>query len=428
MARRRTLLDDFAAQARAKASSPALHYVDGAESLVLTYAQLISEACAVARGLILAGCGVGARVADFCDEGPAIALALLGIALAGGVVVPLDPALPAARLRSLLADADVSLLLCSAASVAALAAKLENSRAPLLALEAVGAAGDAPLPTPTPDALVHLIYTSGSTGAPKAVAVEHGALRAYGWAKIEAHGIRGLRASARLGAHVGPVHWRRLLDARRRRDALRRAARNCCRTWRARCAPRARATCARRHRCGRCCGRASRSTTSRWSHSAARRSRVASSPRRVVRRARRCTTRTASPKLRSTRRSAAPSRPARRQCARRARRCPASRSRSRPLPRRKRRCRRDPRRRRTAGRGYWRRDALTADRFVWLAPDEVRVVAEGRPVRYPEARAPRTTASPPVAASGGGAGFGRATWGRGARWRACACSDASTLR
>ena len=226
-ARRRTLLDDVAAQARAKPSSPALHYVDGAESLVLTYAQLISEARAVARGLILACCVNGARVADFCDEGPAIALALLGIALAGGVVVPLDPALPAARLRSLLADADVSLLLCSAASSAALAAKLENSRTPLLALEAVGAAGDVLLPTPTPDALVHLIYTSGSTGAPKAVAVEHGALRAYGWAKIEAHGIRAgcARVPARLGAHVGPVHWRRLLDARRRRDTLRRAAR-----------------------------------------------------------------------------------------------------------------------------------------------------------------------------------------------------------
>ena len=59
-------------------------------------------------------------MADFCDEGPAIVLALLGIALAGGVVVPLNPALPAARLRSLLADADVSLLLCSAASSAAL--------------------------------------------------------------------------------------------------------------------------------------------------------------------------------------------------------------------------------------------------------------------------------------------------------------------
>ena len=37
-------------------------------------------------------------------------------------------------------------------------------------------------------------------------------------------------------------------------------------------------------------------------------------------------------------------------------------------------------------RGYWRRDALTADRFVWLSADEVRVVAEGRAVRYPEAR------------------------------------------
>ena len=83
---RSTLVDDFAAHARANPSSPALHYVDGAESLVLTYAQLISEAHAVARGLILAGCVPGARVADFCDEGPAIVLALLGIALAGGVL------------------------------------------------------------------------------------------------------------------------------------------------------------------------------------------------------------------------------------------------------------------------------------------------------------------------------------------------------
>ena len=103
--------------------------------------------------------------------------------------------------------------------------------------------------------------------------------------------VRAVSSSRRTrGTRALATFSRRSPPARRSASCR---ARNCCRIWPARCAPRARATCARRHRCGRCCGRASRSTTSRWSHSAARRSRVASLPRRVVRRARRCTTRTA---------------------------------------------------------------------------------------------------------------------------------------
>ena len=385
--RRCTLLDDFAAQARAQPSSPALHYVDGAESLVLTYAQLISEAQAVARGLVLAGCIAGARVADFCDEGPAIVLALLGIALAGGVVVPLDPALPAARLRSLLADADVSLLLCSAASVAALSAKLETSRTPLLALEAVGAAGDAPLPTPTPDALVHLIYTSGSTGAPKAVAVEHGALRAYGWAKVEAHAIRaGCTRCLLVSAHtwdpcIGDVF-----------STLAAGATLCV-------VPRAQllqdlAGALRATRASHVCA-----TPSLW---ALLRPGVAlddlevvalggeALPRRLV--ASSCGAPNAAVhNTYGVTEAAVYQTIGRAEPTGAAAMCAAGA----PLP----------------GialalapvaaaeaegageilvggaqlaRGYWRRDALTADRFVWLSGDEVRVVAEGRAVRYPE--------------------------------------------
>ena len=59
---------------------------------------------AVARALLEQGVGPGALVADFCDDGPGLVLAILGVLSAGATVVPLDPTQPRARLAALLED------------------------------------------------------------------------------------------------------------------------------------------------------------------------------------------------------------------------------------------------------------------------------------------------------------------------------------
>ena len=79
----------------------ALIYIDPAcsQQLCLTYAVLLQQQDAVARALLEQGVGPGALVADFCDDGPGLVLAILGVLSAGATVVPLDPTQPRARGR-----------------------------------------------------------------------------------------------------------------------------------------------------------------------------------------------------------------------------------------------------------------------------------------------------------------------------------------
>ncbi|CCD96147.1 putative Non-ribosomal peptide synthase:Amino acid adenylation (modular protein) [Bradyrhizobium sp. ORS 375] len=127
----------------------------------------------------LAACGVGREVAValWMERSPAFVAALLGVLKAGGAYVPLDPAWPVARVRRILADGEIRLLIAGDDLLAA-AQGLE-----CLVLDARWRDGDpsegfAPRAA-HPAQTAYVIYTSGSTGAPKGVAVSHGALGNY---------------------------------------------------------------------------------------------------------------------------------------------------------------------------------------------------------------------------------------------------------
>ena len=115
---------------------------------------------------------------------------LIGVLKAGGAYVPLDPRYPRERLRFILEDAGVAVLLTHRG----LAENFPTGRydvvdldAPLPALSArdpravpAGFVPQAPASTAlrsqrgaAPDDLAYIIYTSGSTGLPKGVAIEH---------------------------------------------------------------------------------------------------------------------------------------------------------------------------------------------------------------------------------------------------------------
>lgn len=105
-------------------------------------------------------------------------LALLGVLSSGACYVPLDPDYPVGRLRQMIEDAGVQIVVTDAA----VRARLTGSDALFDGLTLIDAdaasAGNASaaLPVLLPDQLAYVIYTSGSTGRPKGVAITHGAL------------------------------------------------------------------------------------------------------------------------------------------------------------------------------------------------------------------------------------------------------------
>jgi amino acid adenylation domain-containing protein len=163
-----TLPERFATQA---ARAPeAVAVIAGAERL--TYGEVDRRSDELARRLRTAGVGPGSRVALLLGRTPDVPIAILAAWKAGAAYVPLDPEWPAERLQTVLADAEPALLIHRGplpAPVAMPALDLAEPGAPV---------GQGELPGFRSDRLAYLIYTSGTTGKPKAVMVEHGSVAA----------------------------------------------------------------------------------------------------------------------------------------------------------------------------------------------------------------------------------------------------------
>lgn len=122
----------------------------------LTYAALDARSREIARGLLRRGVVAGTRVGLAIPRSFDVVAAMLAIFRIGAVVVPVDPAWPAARRAMIERDAELALTI----------------DAQMLAT--LGIAGEELAPVAAEIALD--IYTSGSTGEPKAVVLTHGAL------------------------------------------------------------------------------------------------------------------------------------------------------------------------------------------------------------------------------------------------------------
>jgi amino acid adenylation domain-containing protein/non-ribosomal peptide synthase protein (TIGR01720 family) len=138
----------------------------------LSYRELDVRSDALARRLRALGVGAESRVALLLERTLDIPVAILGVWKAGGAYVPLDPDAPAARLAGLLADAEPALVIHRGGLPVALA---EGVRSLDLAAQEPPLSAPA-LPEVSPGHLAYLIYTSGTTGKPKAVMIEHGNL------------------------------------------------------------------------------------------------------------------------------------------------------------------------------------------------------------------------------------------------------------
>ena len=193
-AERHQLLIEWQDTAAAEATSATLHQLVQSravdrpdavavvfESEQLTYFGLSREADRLAHRLRHAGAGPETLVWLFLERSVEMVVALLATLEAGAAYVPLDPAHPSERLAATLADAETPLVVTVERLAGALPRELSAGgprRGQVLCLDgerALAAAGsdDDPAVRSVPESLAYAIYTSGSTGRPKGAMNAH---------------------------------------------------------------------------------------------------------------------------------------------------------------------------------------------------------------------------------------------------------------
>lgn len=148
---------------------------NGADSM--TFRELAVQSARLATYLISLGAGPDVPIALCLERSFDFIVSALAALESGGAYLPLDPAWPAARLETILNDAQAPLVI-SRGSLAARAAA-HGTRTIDLDVAAATIQRCTPLVKPiaiTGDKLAYVIYTSGSTGRPKGVEVTHGNL------------------------------------------------------------------------------------------------------------------------------------------------------------------------------------------------------------------------------------------------------------
>ena len=160
----------FEEQVRLQPDAPAVTH----NRTTLSYRELNSRANRIAHRLLELGVKRDTAVGVSLRRGTDIAAAFMGIAKAGAGYLPLDPDYPSDRLKLMVDDSAVSVLVTQA--------ELEPLFAACSARTVfIGAGGEDldKLSSENPDVdvspgdLAYLIYTSGSTGMPKGVMVDH---------------------------------------------------------------------------------------------------------------------------------------------------------------------------------------------------------------------------------------------------------------
>jgi|GEM_PF-597043 len=146
------------------------------EELQLTYSELNRRSNQLARHLRQLGIGPGSLVALYLDRSPEMLVSLLAVLKTGAAYVPLDPGYPRERLKFILEDSRVAVMvtqehLAQEFSGDFTVVSLERD------WEQISRQSEENLATSSSaEFLAYVIYTSGSTGKPKGVGISHCAL------------------------------------------------------------------------------------------------------------------------------------------------------------------------------------------------------------------------------------------------------------
>jgi len=204
--RRRACVADLVMEA-ARLSPNAIALSSGAHSM--TFGDLAARSTRLASYLIALGAGPEVPVALCLERSFDFIVSALAALLSGAAYLPLDPAWPAARLRTILDDAQAPLVI-SRGSLAKLAVGNGTRTIDLdTAARAIERCDCLAEPVAiTRDNLAYIIYTSGSTGQPKGVEVTHGNLLNLIFWHRKTFGITaGDRASHLAGVGFDAAVW-----------------------------------------------------------------------------------------------------------------------------------------------------------------------------------------------------------------------------
>ncbi|WAC90406.1 amino acid adenylation domain-containing protein [Mycobacterium sp. Aquia_213] len=137
----------------------------------MTYRELDEASNRLAHLLVGRGAGPGECVAVLFSRSAEAIVAILAVLKSGAAYLPMDPAVPDARIEFVLADAAP----IAAVTTAELADRFHASGIPVVDVDdpTLKAQPCTALPAPTPDDIAHIVYTSGTTGVPKGVLTSH---------------------------------------------------------------------------------------------------------------------------------------------------------------------------------------------------------------------------------------------------------------
>lgn len=148
-----------------------------------TYAELRDRTLRVAQELRHRGVGPENVVAIALERSADSVISILGVLASGAAYVPVDVALPAGRIESILRQSNSTVVITTSDVIPA---ELPNGAATVLRLDAPAVidsiARREPVPPSVPDEAdlsAYLIFTSGSTGEPKGVIGTNGAVLSY---------------------------------------------------------------------------------------------------------------------------------------------------------------------------------------------------------------------------------------------------------